>query len=381
MTIDNRAFGAGGERLDGCHARAIRSRSALSPRPKLAATPRTNDQSRTSRLVAESAQDTSLGVNFTLAPEPMTVFIAHAHQDHLVAREIATKLRTANFEVFLDVDSLPAGVEYDQRIAAEIEGASIFVFLASQHSIRPGCYALTELELAKQVFANPSGHVLPVLLDDTRVNALDPYLVAGVTVMSPRGNVAAEVTARVQKMLTERGRRRLRPVALGGAGLVAAGSVVAILLSGWTGPPPEAEPTTPQPQQTTPTMPPPPGNGPAPVVVPRTDPLTDTPEPIKCPTLHVAKSPARNLRRWPVHGRPELSELACHIADRESVNLLCRQGLNAICIEGSDSETSSTCRGFIHSDAFVSGRIMAPEAQRLPACKASCPPLMACKTN
>ena len=50
----------------------------------------------------------------------MKVFIAHAHEEKPIAREIATKLRTANVSVFLDEDDLPVGEEYDRRIRNEV---------------------------------------------------------------------------------------------------------------------------------------------------------------------------------------------------------------------------------------------------------------------
>jgi hypothetical protein len=132
------------------------------------------------------------------------VFIAHSKQDHqTLAYELAIKLRTQDLEAFYDDDSLPRGEAYDELIRKAIECANVFVFLAGRHSVTQGSYALTELEIAKRRWSNPSGRVLPVILTGTDMSQLDPYLREGVTVLKPRGNVATEAAAEVQEMLAK----------------------------------------------------------------------------------------------------------------------------------------------------------------------------------
>lgn len=115
------------------------------------------------------------------------------------------------------------------------------------------------------------------------------------------------------------------------------------------------------------------------LVAPPPRPVADEDPGRDCGAVHVAHSPAVNWRGWPVRERIESTQPACHIADGESVNLLCRQGLNAICIDGPDAETSSRCRGYIHTDAFVFGKMFAPEVNQLPRCLLSCPPTATCR--
>jgi hypothetical protein len=97
-----------------------------------------------------------------------------------------------------------------------------------------------------------------------------------------------------------------------------------------------------------------------------------------CAKLPVAKSPNKGRADWPVHRRPELATLVCHVAEDEEVNLVCRQGRNAVCVEGPDSETSSRCVGYVHSDAFVSRGALPKELSQLPKCDEKCLPLNSC---
>jgi hypothetical protein len=313
----------------------------------------------------------------------MKVFIAHAHADKQVAREIATKLRSAGIEVFLDEDSLSPGQEYDRRIRDEIKRVRVFVFLASLNSIQPGCYALTELALAKRFFRNPNGRVLPVLLGGIDATALDPYLVAGVTALAPRGNVAAEVTAEVERMLVHRSRRLFVALASGLTALVVGSLAAAKTTSSWISSDPvstdeRSARMSPEQHLPPPVAPPPLSDA---VVAPTPTAVEPLPPPIRCSALRVAKSPSRNFRRWPVHERPEHVSLVCHVADNESVDVLCRQGLNAVCIEGPDSDSGKNCQGYIHSDAFVFGKILAAEVVQLPRCQSACPPIKVCEAN
>jgi hypothetical protein len=155
----------------------------------------------------------------------MRVFIAHAHADKPTARVIAEKLRAQGVGVFLDEDSLPAGDEYDRKIQSAIRGSDVFIFLISAASTKRGSYCLTELEVAKARWPNPIGHVLPVLLDNTDLSQVDPFLTAAVTVLRPRGNVATEVSAAIDRIASNRRKRRM----------VAIGAPILTLLAGVLG--------------------------------------------------------------------------------------------------------------------------------------------------
>jgi hypothetical protein len=129
----------------------------------------------------------------------MKIFLAYASQDKRAAESIAFSLRSRGYKVFLDRDDLPAGASYDQRIESAIQDSDIFLFLISPDSVAEGRFTLTELEFARQKWAYPDNHVLPVLARKTPLDDVDPYLKA-VTILAPRGDIAAETGAAVDKM-------------------------------------------------------------------------------------------------------------------------------------------------------------------------------------
>lgn len=102
--------------------------------------------------------------------------------------------------VFFDRSGLPPGEAYNASIRREISAADVFVFLLSPSSVRPGCYALSELKFANAKWPSPAGHVLPVLVAPTPSPAVPPYLLA-VTILEPAGNVAAEAAAAIANLL------------------------------------------------------------------------------------------------------------------------------------------------------------------------------------
>lgn len=122
----------------------------------------------------------------------MKVFLSHASEDVKVATEICLALRGAGHAVFFDAHDLPPGGDYNTRIRDAIDASDALVFLVSPHSVDAGGYTLSELKFAKQKWASPWGHVLPVMVGETDWGTIDPYL-AAVTVLKPVGNRAAEV--------------------------------------------------------------------------------------------------------------------------------------------------------------------------------------------
>jgi len=126
----------------------------------------------------------------------MKIFLSFASEQRLLAEEVWLALEAEGHRVFYDKARLTVGRSYHSDIREQLKASDAIVFLVSPESTQPGKYTLTELELAKARWPNPSGKVLPVMLCSfTDVN-LDPYLKA-VTVLEPAGNLAAEVAAAI----------------------------------------------------------------------------------------------------------------------------------------------------------------------------------------
>jgi tetratricopeptide (TPR) repeat protein len=124
----------------------------------------------------------------------MKIFLSYAAEQRPVAEPLALALEADGHEVFFDRHDLPVGGSYHDRIRDAIDEADRYVFLVSPQSVEPGSYALTELSLAQARWPRPSGRVLPVMAVPTPFEHLPAYLGA-VTVLQPKGNLAAEVAA------------------------------------------------------------------------------------------------------------------------------------------------------------------------------------------
>ena len=133
------------------------------------------------------------------------VFLSYSSADRPIAERIHVAIEAAGYEVFFDRDSLPAGESFDVRILDAINESDLFIFLLSPESIKVGAYTLTELGFARRKWSNPAGRVLPVVTREIDLQDLPVYL-RPVTLLEPKGNVAAEVVAAVHELSKRRWR-------------------------------------------------------------------------------------------------------------------------------------------------------------------------------
>lgn len=170
----------------------------------------------------------------------MRIFISYAREQIDIADRIAVGLAQEGHDVFFDRDDLPPGEGYDREIRRRIHAAHLFLCLVSPDSLDPDSYAVTELDVARRHWPNPSGSVLPVMVAETPWDSVPGYL-SSVTVLERRGNLTADVLARVEVLAKKRKRRMM--IRWGIAVLVAAAVAAAVVLwSADRGPVPVAEP-------------------------------------------------------------------------------------------------------------------------------------------
>lgn len=134
----------------------------------------------------------------------MRIFLSYSRKDEGLALRVISALNSAGFKTFLDSKNLPIGKEFNTRIIDAIGQADLFIFLVSQHSIRPGSFALTELSFAEEKWINPSGYVLPVFIEDLGNNKLPAYIMP-ITALTVKGNLEAEIVAWVNKRVSDGG--------------------------------------------------------------------------------------------------------------------------------------------------------------------------------
>lgn len=105
---------------------------------------------------------------FTSDSKPK-VFVCHASEDTKVAADIANRLLTDGFPVWLDKLCLLPGQDWEKMIAEGVDSAQAIIVLISEHFVKTG-YLQKEVRLAlAQADRRPEGaiFILPLLIDDT----------------------------------------------------------------------------------------------------------------------------------------------------------------------------------------------------------------------
>ena len=129
----------------------------------------------------------------------MKVFLSYPKEQRKIADQINLALLAQGYDVFFDRDKLPPGDDYNAAIHRELMESELLVFLVTPGSVKQGKYTMTELKFARQKWPSPVGRILPVMVSPTDFEIIPDYL-AAVTIEEARGNVAAEVVARVNEM-------------------------------------------------------------------------------------------------------------------------------------------------------------------------------------
>jgi len=160
----------------------------------------------------------------------VNVFLSYASEQKDIAHGIEIALRGEGHSVFFDRSALESGEAYNDRIRDAIAASDLFLFLISPESLASGRYTLTELELAERQWPRPSGHLLPVMVQPMALGTIPPY-VRSVTILSPRGDVSAEVAAAVARLARPGWMRLVRQWAVP---LVAV-SIIALAAASWFG--------------------------------------------------------------------------------------------------------------------------------------------------
>jgi nucleoid-associated protein YgaU len=124
------------------------------------------------------------------------IFLSYPSARKDAAASICYELQAEGHDVFFDKEDLRPAQTYHDRIRTAMEESDLLIFLITPESVSKGKYTRTELKLASRKWPNPTGHVLPVMLEPTPFDDLPPYLRA-VTILSSDGNLAGEIVMEV----------------------------------------------------------------------------------------------------------------------------------------------------------------------------------------
>ena len=150
----------------------------------------------------------------------MKIFLSYSRNDLNTVETVAHVLDQEDHDIFFDRESIAAGEAFTAKIRNEIAASDRFVFFVSSHSIQEGSYALSELQMAREVNAN----IIPVRLDDTAVNDA-PASLRVINWFEPTGNLTAELAAMLSQK-TRFSRRHFIVTAVAATGVVAVGGFV-----------------------------------------------------------------------------------------------------------------------------------------------------------
>jgi hypothetical protein len=153
------------------------------------------------------------------------IFISYSSRYRDICERLQLALEAGGrHQVFVDRSELAAGQPFDETLRQGIADCDLLLFLISPESVAPGSYALAELGVAKARWRHPGGHVLPVKVAPTPMEAIPAY-VRAVTILEPQGDVVAETVAAVAAVRPPAHRGRV--FALLAAGIALAGVLAA----------------------------------------------------------------------------------------------------------------------------------------------------------
>jgi tetratricopeptide (TPR) repeat protein len=137
------------------------------------------------------------------------IFISYSSKYQNICDRLQLALEAdGHHEVFVDRSELTPGKPFDEALRKGIEDCDLLLFLISPESVAPGSYALAELGIAKKRWRHPGGHLLPVKVAPTPIEAIPAYLRA-VTILEPQGDVVAETVAAIDAIRPPSRRGRL----------------------------------------------------------------------------------------------------------------------------------------------------------------------------
>ncbi|MBL8147573.1 MAG: TIR domain-containing protein [Anaerolineae bacterium] len=94
-----------------------------------------------------------------------SVFISYSRKDERFARQLATALSNRGYDVWIDVEDIPAGMKWSSAIQQGLDSANVMVVVIS-----PDSMVSTNVEDEWQYFLDQRKPVVPILLREAKVH-------------------------------------------------------------------------------------------------------------------------------------------------------------------------------------------------------------------
>jgi hypothetical protein len=116
-----------------------------------------------------------IGTESALQPEPELVFLSHAGTDTQAAKELASVLRQAGLEVWLDVDCLQPGDVWADELERALQRAGALVLYLGQFGVLNWLGREVRYALDRNT-REPSFRLIPILGRGSQQQSLPPFL-------------------------------------------------------------------------------------------------------------------------------------------------------------------------------------------------------------
>jgi hypothetical protein len=164
------------------------------------------------------ASDSLSGVRTATEVEPGAVFLSYASGDSEAVEKLKAALEAAGVDVFFDREQLQPGNDWEAKLRRNIHQCSLFLPVISRQTLTPDRrffrveWNLALEEAQKASFSDEEAFLLPVVIDDTRID--DPAIPAKFRATQwkslPVGQPTPDFITRVQQLYRKYQKLRVR---------------------------------------------------------------------------------------------------------------------------------------------------------------------------
>jgi TIR domain/SIR2-like domain len=164
------------------------------------------------------ANESSPSISSLSEVEPGAVFLSYASGDSEAVEKLKTALEAAGVDVFFDREQLQPGNDWEAKLRRNIHQCSLFLPIISRQTLTPDRrffrveWNLALEEAQKASFSDEEAFLLPVVIDDTRID--DPAIPAKFCATQwkslPGGQPTPDFVTRVQQLYRKYQKLRVR---------------------------------------------------------------------------------------------------------------------------------------------------------------------------
>jgi hypothetical protein len=164
------------------------------------------------------ARDSLSGVRTATEVEPGAVFLSYASGDSEAVEKLKAALEAAGVDVFFDREQLQPGNDWEAKLRRNIHQCSLFLPVISRQTLTPDRrffrveWNLALEEAQKASFSDEEAFLLPVVIDDTRIDdpAIPTKFRATQWKSVPSGQPTPDFITRVQQLYRKYQKLRVR---------------------------------------------------------------------------------------------------------------------------------------------------------------------------